>query len=154
MIASILEKETCKACRNCCWYDDNDVWDAPGLTKSELKKATKYISTSFYEKNGLFFFEMIKHNGIYVCPLLDADGCKMKLEKPFKCSIWPLYVVHLDSRVSLAVSNECPTVSQLTNEEMLSRLGEVIIKIKEKITEAPELIEPFRPHYRIIIDSL
>lgn len=150
MISAVLEKDTCKACKNCCWYTDSDLWDAPGFTKDELGRARKLTANPVFESRGLFFFKMEKHQGRYVCPFLRKTGCLLESEKPFKCAIWPLYAVHIDNHVALAVSDECPSVFQLSNAELLNRLSEVIPRIAVKVRATPELIEPFRKHFRIV----
>ena len=150
MIGAVLAKETCKACRNCCWYTDIDVWDAPGFTKVELDRAKKIVAYPVYEDRGLFYFKMEKRKGKYLCPLLSENGCLLGAEKPFKCAIWPLYVVHIGDRLALAISNECPSVYQLSNEELVDRLKDVMTQIVAKIKETPELIEQYREHFRIV----
>ena len=152
MIGAVLDRETCKVCRNCCWYTDIDVWDAPGFTKDELKLAKKLVADPVYKVHGLFLFKMDKRQGKYICPLLSEVGCLLGLEKPFKCAIWPLYVVRIGDHIALAVSNECSYVYQLSNEELLNRLGGVIAQIAARIKDAPELIEPFREHFRVVAE--
>lgn len=152
MIRAVLSKETCTMCRNCCWYTDIDVWDAPGFTKTELEMARKFSAAPVYENHGLFFFEMKKCLGRYICPFLSETGCLLGAEKPFKCAIWPLYVVHMDDHPALAVSNECPAVYQMTNEELTERLGGAIAQIAARVKDEPELIESFREHFRIVAE--
>ncbi len=150
MIGAVLARETCIACKNCCWYTDADVWDAPGFTKDELERAKRFSAAPIYEDHGLFFFKMEKHQGQYTCPLLCETGCLLGSEKPFKCAIWPLYAVHIDSHVALAVSNECPPVYQLSNEELVDRLREVIAQIAVIVRAKPELIESLKEHFRVV----
>lgn len=150
MIGAVLKKETCKSCRNCCWYTDIDVWDAPGFTKGELERARVFAANPVFEDRGLFFFQMEKHEGIYRCPLLCETGCLLGAEKPFKCAIWPFYVVHTEDHMALAISNECPSVYRLSNVELVDRLGAVIAQIGRIVRDEPALIEPFRSHFRIV----
>lgn len=148
MIASILSRDTCKACQICCRYDDNDIWDAPGFTSPEIERAREIASFPYYEKRGLFFCCMEKEDGQYNCPLLSPEGCRLEEKKPFKCAIWPLYVVNLHGRLALAISNVCPTVSRLSNESILTSLGATIQQITQTACDYPELVEPMRPHFR------
>lgn len=150
MIGAVLKKETCKSCGNCCWYTDIDVWDAPGFTKDELKRARMFTADPVYEDRGLFFFQMEACGGIYRCPLSSETGCLLGAEKPFKCAIWPFYVVHIEHRIALAVSNECPSVYQLPNAELVDRLDKVIAQIQRTIKSEPALIESFRGHFKIV----
>ncbi len=152
MIHTVLARETCRTCRNCCWYTDDDVWDAPGFTKSELDQAKRLTDNPVYEDRGLFFFRMEKDQGIYTCPLLRETGCLLDSEKPFKCAIWPFYVVRVNESLALAVSSECPSVYQLSNRELIDRLGEVLEQIADRARSMPELIEPCRAHFRIVAE--
>lgn len=150
MITSILNRETCKLCQICCRYNDSDVWDAPGFTGKELERALTHVSSPIYEERGLFFFRMKKENDQYTCPLLTKTGCCLGTEKPFKCAIWPLYVVHFHNRLALVVSDECPSIFRFSNEEILDGLGETIERIKTTVSNSPELVEPMREHFRFI----
>lgn len=152
MIRTVLARETCKACRNCCWYTDDDVWDAPGFTKSELERAKRFTDNPVYEDRGLFFFRMEKNRGTYTCPLLGKAGCLLDSEKPFKCAIWPFYVVRINESLVLAISNECPSVYQLSNKELIDRLGGVLEQIADRAKSVPELVEPYRAHFRIVTE--
>ncbi len=151
MIGAILRRDICAQCKVCCKYTDNDVWDAPGFTQAELTRATKFIDNTIYKDHGLFFLKMAKdRNGEYVCPLLSNTGCLLGDNKPFKCAIWPLYVVTYSEKLALVLSNECPTVSQLQNQDIIEQLGETISHIYKVIQAFPELVEPFRPQFRVI----
>ena len=150
MIASILERKKCKTCGICCKYDEDDIWDAPSFSKEEFELARSLVSTPAYNDHGMIFFQMSQKDGEYICPLLGENGCKLGKKKPFKCAIWPLYVVYYETRLSLAVSEVCPIVSRLTNEEIVSGLGETILKIAEMARAVPERIEPLRENFRFV----
>lgn len=151
MITNILDRETCAHCQICCKYDDNDVWDAPGFTEEELYKVLIVQEYPYYMKNKLFYLKMEPDkNNTYMCPLLTNHGCSLNTNKPFKCAIWPLYVVNFKDKVALAVSDVCPSVYALTNDEILLGLKETIKDICIVIRKHPELVEPFRENFRFI----
>lgn len=150
MIGAILEKSVCKSCKNCCKYDDDDVWDAPGFTKSEMEQAKTLTNIPVYKKRGLYFFKMQKSENEYACPLLGDSGCKLGASKPFKCAIWPLYVVHMNSHQALVVSDKCSVVYSLPNDEIIAKLGDTVKQITDSIIENPELVEPCKPYFRFI----
>lgn len=152
MITSILNRKTCTECLICCRYTDEDVWDAPGFTKEELNRVLKLGKHPYHISDNLYYLVMDKRqNGEYICPLLTEKGCKLNTDKPFKCAIWPLYVVTFQDRIALAVSDVCPSVFAITNEEILTGLHEVMDTIKSIIYENPQLIEPFKENFRFIV---
>ena len=109
MITTILKRETCAECLICCHYTDEDVWDAPGFTKKEFEKNLIDGNYHYYCSNKLFYLEMEKNSkNEYVCPLLSDKGCKLGVNKPFKCAIWPLYIVKINHKIALVVSDVCP----------------------------------------------
>lgn len=151
MITAILDRETCAQCLICCKYNDDDVWDAPGFTKDELHKALMIQKYPYYMSDKLFYLKMEPDkNGEYTCPLLTDCGCILHSKKPFKCAIWPLYVVNIRDKIALAVSEVCPSVYALTNDEIIRGLGETIYDICAVIRKNPELIEPVRENFRFI----
>jgi hypothetical protein len=152
MIGAILSRAICAQCKVCCRYTDDDVWDAPGFTQTELTRVLEFINDAVYNNSrGLFFLHMPKDgNGEYTCPLLRDTGCLLGDNKPFKCAIWPLYVVNYNENLALVVSSECPSVYQLQNQDIINQLGETISHIYKIVLRFPELIEPFRPQFRII----
>ncbi len=84
---------------------DEDVWDAPGFTKKEFEKNLIDGNYHYYCSNKLFYLEMEKNSkNEYVCPLLSDKGCKLGVNKPFKCAIWPLYIVKINHKIALVVS--------------------------------------------------
>lgn len=150
MITNILKRETCANCLICCHYTDDDVWDAPGFTKKEFEENSLNQKYDHYYKNGLFYLRMEKINDEYVCPLLSDVGCKLHLKKPFKCAIWPLYIVKTDNKIALAVSNVCPNVFALSDEDIMQGIKDIMPDIKNMARNHPELIEQCRDNFRIL----
>lgn len=150
MITNILKRETCANCLICCHYTDDDVWDAPGFTKEEFEKNSLNQKYDHYYKNGLFYLRMEKMNDEYVCPLLLDVGCKLHLKKPFKCAIWPLYIVRINNKIALAVSNVCSNVFALNDKDIMQGIKDIMPNIKNMIRNHPELIEQYRDNFRIL----
>lgn len=149
MITNILKRETCANCLICCHYTNDDIWDAPGFTKEEFERNSLNQKYNYYCYNNLFYLEMNKNNKEYVCPLLSDMGCKLNTEKPFKCAIWPLYMVKINNKIALAVSNVCPNVYGLSDEDIIQGIKHILSNIKNMARNHPELIEQYRDNFRI-----
>lgn len=93
---------------------------------------------------------MEKINDEYVCPLLSDVGCKLHLKKPFKCAIWPLYIVKINNKIALAVSNVCPNVFALSDKNIMQGIKDIMPDIKNMARNHPELIEQYRDNFRIL----
>lgn len=150
MITSILKRETCAKCLICCHYTENDKWDAPGFTKEEFEYNSIGEEYNFYCLNNLFYLEMEKINNEYICPFLSASGCKLDTKKPFKCAIWPLYVVKKGDKIALAVSDVCADVYKLSNEDIINGIKYILPDIKKMVQSNPELIEQYRDNFRFL----
>ena len=151
MITAILKRETCAECLICCHYTDEDVWDAPGFTKKEFEKNLIDGNYHYYCSNKLFYLEMEKNSkNEYVCPLLSDKGCKLGVNKPFKCAIWPLYIVKINHKIALVVSDVCPNVYRLSNKEILHGIKCILPSIQTMARNYPELIEQYRDNYRFV----
>lgn len=154
MIKPILNPATCKSCKICCNYTETSLWDIPGFTKEEyIEVIDKFPSMKAisYNKNNLYYFKPHKDNSIYLCPFLSENGCKLAALKPFKCKIWPLYVVKNGLELYIAKSNVCPNIPKISSQSFKEELYEQYIKIKEIITEHPELIEINRDFFELVI---
>ena len=154
MLKSILSKETCANCKVCCNYSPEALWDIPGFTLEEyqnvIKKFPEYASKS-YCKNNLYYFEMNKlHSKKYLCPFLNDCGCTLGDLKPFKCAIWPFYIVNYENQVYLALSNVCPNLNDIEYEKLPASLQYNIEKMKDIVKGHPELIEVNRSHFQLI----
>lgn len=151
MITNILNRKTCAECQYCCSYTDEDLWDAPGFTKEEYQKLSQIHNFPSILHNHLYYLKMDKNeNGEYVCPLLTSSGCLLGTNKPFKCAIWPLYVVNYKNHTAIAVSDVCPEMSTISDTAILCGITDIIPIIKQIIQEHPELIEEYRKDFRLI----
>lgn len=151
MITNILSRKTCAQCKYCCSYTDEDLWDAPGFTKEEFQELSKIYNFPAISHNNLYYLKMSKNEvGEYTCPLLTFNGCRLDTNKPFKCAIWPLYVVHYKNQIAIAVSDVCPEISKISDNKILNGITDLIPTIEQIIQNHPELIEEYHNNFRII----
>ena len=152
MLERILKAENCAECRICCVYDDSDVWDAPGFTEDEFKRNRIKDRFDYHKKdNNLYYLNMEKNSeGLYTCPCLTDHGCILGKDKPFRCSMWPLYPVKHENGPGFALSPVCPQIIKLSNEDIFSGIYEKIPYILETVRKDPSLLEDFSPEYRMV----
>lgn len=154
MLSKILSKKTCAVCKNCCNYSSESLWDIPGFTLNEYENVVanypQLISQSYHENNLYYFKTFQIDSNKYLCPFLKDNGCSLEKEKPFKCAIWPLYVVKHKNNIYLAISNVCPNI-RITPEILENELQVSIQKIVKMIKLHPELIEIYRKHFTLLM---
>lgn len=154
MLKNILSPQICKTCKICCNYTSKSLWDIPGFTLDEYKNVIAHypeFKSQCYRKNNLYYFKPIQiSNDMYLCPFLRNDGCSLGKDKPFKCAIWPLYVVNYESKVFLSISNVCPNIIEITPNILENELQTSIEKIEQTVRLHPELIEIYRDHFTLL----
>lgn len=151
MLSSILDKKICAKCQLCCEFDDTDVWDAPGATREEMEKIMAFKKVPCRQSGGLWYFEMERNScNDFVCPFLTEKGCGLGSIRPFKCALWPLYVVSLDGGLALAVSDVCTSVWNLSDEEILKGIAPTLPHILETVEKHPHLVEACRENFRVL----
>lgn len=154
MLTPILSRETCSRCKICCNYTSESLWDIPGFTLEEYHNAIKKypdMKSKSYFRNGLYYFSPIPYdNGIYLCPFLSQQGCKLEKNKPIKCAIWPLYVINYKNNKWLVMSNVCPNIPKISPYMLENELCTTFRTIKNIMQKHPELIEDWREHFEFI----
>jgi hypothetical protein len=116
MLNRILTETDCAGCKLCCNFYEHEIWEAP-IVAHEI----------YYDEEGLYF-----------CPELGENGCKLGDEKPFDCKLWPFRVMKLGEFTVIALSPLCKKV----NDKPLSELAEFVNsqladKIKARVLEFP-----------------
>lgn len=133
MLEKILSQETCKNCKICCSFVQDDVWEAP-FGKYNFKN----------------------ENEILLCPkLVDGSGCTMGDEKPFDCSIWPLRPFKINETLKIGICKICPAFksdSRNSYEAIIKLLSDGLYdKIKDEVEKRPELIKKYTKDYDILM---
>ena len=158
MLSRILSRETCAACKFCCSFRRQSLWETPLFPPEVVEKLSK---PNEYGVVGEFRDGQIVLGGYRTddteeevpCTFLDPHkGCILKPEdKPFDCSIWPLRIMRKDGELVIALTPTCPSIgavpSQALTELVKSGLGE---KILEYAKEHPYIIKEYRAGFPII----
>ena len=138
MLSTILSKQSCAACKFCCSFRRQSLWETPLFPPEVVEKLSK---PNEYGMVGEFRDGQIVLGGYKTgdpeeevpCTFLNPNrGCILKPEdKPFDCSIWPLRVMNKDGQLVIALTPTCPSIgavpSQVLTELVKSDLGEKIL---------------------------
>lgn len=159
MLSSILAKSTCAACKFCCSFRRQSLWETPifgNLTMQKLKEL--YPSARFrpagpsgqsYTFDLSSAYKTTDPEEEAPCPFLDTNhGCSLSPElKPFDCKIWPLRAVHQpDDTIAVALTPTCPAINKVPQEKVqalaASGLGQQIL---DYATTHPDIIKEATP---------
>ena len=158
MLSSILSKSSCAACKFCCSFRRQSLWETP-LFPPEV--AEKLSEPNEYGVVGEFRDGQIILGGYKTadpeeevsCTFLDPHrGCILKPEdKPFDCSIWPLRIMNKDGELVIALTPTCPSIGAVPSQALVNLvkngLGD---KIFEYAKTHPEIIKEYREGFPII----
>jgi len=151
MLSSILSKSTCAACKFCCSFRRQSLWETPLFPPEiaeKLSQPNEYGVVGEFTQAGRD--DQDKQNACRLvledkyrtadpeeevpCPFLDPQkGCILKGEdKPFDCSIWPLRVMRKEGKLVVALTPTCPAIGATPNKALMdlvqNGLGETFLE--------------------------
>lgn len=158
MLSSILSKSSCAACKFCCSFRRQSLWETP-LFPPEV--AEKLSNPNEYGVVGEFRDGQIVLGGYRTddpeeevpCTFLDPHkGCILKPEdKPFDCSIWPLRIMDKDGELVIALTPTCPSIGATPRPELIelvkNGLGEQIF---EYAKTHPYIVKEYREGFPVV----
>ena len=159
MLSKILSKTSCAACKFCCSFRRQSLWETP-LFPPEV--AEKLSRENEYGVVGEFRDGQIILGGYRTddpeeevpCTFLDPQkGCILKGEdKPFDCSIWPLRIMNKDGKLVIALTPTCSAIGAVPSKALVelvqNGLGE---KIFEYAQTHPYIIKEYKDGFPIIL---
>ena len=159
MLSKILSKTSCAACKFCCSFRRQSLWETP-LFPPEV--AEKLSRENEYGVVGEFRDGQIILGGYRTddpeeevpCTFLDPQkGCILKGEdKPFDCSIWPLRIMNKDGKLVIALTPTCSAIGAVPSKALVelvqNGLGE---KIFEYAQTHPYIIKEYKEGFPIIL---
>ena len=169
MLSKILSKRSCAACKFCCSFRRQSLWETP-LFPPEM--AEKLSRDNEYGVVGEFAAtgdgdarRLVLENNYRTddpeeevpCTFLDPHkGCILKGEdKPFDCSIWPLRIMNKGGKLVIALTPTCSAIgavpSQALVELVQNGLGE---KIFEYAKTHPYIIKEYHEGFPVIQEWL
>ena len=158
MLSSILSKKQCAACKFCCSFRRQSLWETPLFPPEVVEKLSK---PNEYGVVGEFRDGQIVLGGYKTgdpeeevpCTFLDPQkGCILKPEdKPFDCSIWPLRIMNKDGELVIALTPTCPSIGATPSPELIelvkNGLGEKILAYAKA---HPYIIKEYRDGFPIV----
>jgi Fe-S-cluster containining protein len=158
MLSQILSKSSCAACKFCCSFRRQSLWETPLFPPEVIEKLSK---PNEYGVVGEFRDGQIVLGGYKTgdpeeevpCTFLDPQkGCILKPEdKPFDCSIWPLRIMNKDGELVIALTPTRPSVGAVPSQALVNLvkngLGD---KIFGYAKTHPEIIKEYREGFPII----
>ena len=158
MLSRVLSKQSCAACKFCCSFRRQSLWETPLFPPEVVEKLSK---PNEYGVVGEFRNGQIVLGGYRTddpeeevpCTFLDPHkGCILKAEdKPFDCSIWPLRVMDKGGELVIALTPTCPTVGATPRPELVELVKNGLgAKIFEYAKTHPYIIKEYREGFPII----
>ena len=159
MLSSILSKKQCAACKFCCSFRRQSLWETP-LFPPEV--AEKLSNPNEYGVVGEFRDGQIVLGGYRTddpeeevpCTFLDPHrGCILKPEdKPFDCSIWPLRIMNKDGKLVIALTPTCPSIGATPDKALMDLVqGGLGEQIFEYAKAHPYIVKEYRVGFPIIL---
>ena len=158
MLSRVLSKQSCAACKFCCSFRRQSLWETPLFPPEAVEKLSK---PNEYGVVGEFHDGQIVLGGYRTddpeeevpCTFLDPHkGCILKAEdKPFDCSIWPLRVMDKGGELVIALTPTCPTIGAAPRPELVELVKNGLgAKIFEYAKTHPYIIKEYREGFPII----
>ena len=168
MLSSLLTKKRCAACKFCCSFRRQSLWETPLFPPEVVEKLSlpnEYGVVGVFRtvddpQNSCAGRLVLENNYRTADPeeevpctfLNPQNGCVLKPEdKPFDCSIWPLRIMNKDGELVIALTPTCPSIgavpNQALNELVKNGLGEKILAYAKA---HPYIIKEYRADFPII----
>lgn len=134
MLSSILTKEKCSNCKNCCIFFSESRWEMPGLPEHNADKICDYLkdensvvkTNEGYKMRSVLRDENIDNKEEYRCSALDeSSGCRLPAElKPVECSMWPVRVMNDNGKIYISLASSCHALDSEFKNSLMKFLNE------------------------------
>ena len=170
MLSSILSKTSCAACKFCCSFRRQSLWETPLFPPEVAEKLSReneygvvgeFAQAGRDGQNVQDACRLVLENNYRTddpeeevpCMFLDPQkGCILNGDdKPFDCSIWPLRIMNKDGKLVIALTPTCSAIgavpSQALVELVQGGLGE---KIFEYAKIHPYIVKEYHQGFPVI----
>ena len=158
MLSKVLSKSSCAACKFCCSFRRQSLWETPLFPPEVVEKLSlpnEYGVVAEFCDGQIVLggYKTADPEEEVPCTFLDPHkGCILKPEdKPFDCSIWPLRVMDKGGELVIALTPTCPSIGATPSPELIelvkNGLGEKILTYAK---EHPYIIKEYRAGFPII----
>lgn len=153
MLKNILSPESCKKCRVCCGFVEDDKWEIP-LIFSDIKEQIEQLLGIKLEKRGGEYVMPMEFDGdkLVYCPAASPNGCVLGQYKPFDCLVWPFRVNKLGEFLVITISPVCETVSKLPLKTLCDfiKTDDFEEKLYSAAKKHPDMAKPYIEGYPIL----
>ena len=170
MLSSILSKTSCAACKFCCSFRRQSLWETPLFppeVAEKLSRENEYgVGGEFAQagrdgQNVQDACRLVLENNYRTddpeeevpCTFLDPQkGCILKGEdKPFDCSIWPLRIMDKDGKLVIALTPTCSAIGAVPNQALVELVqGGLGEKIFEYAKTHPYIVKEYHQGFPVI----
>lgn len=168
MLSKILSKTSCAACKFCCSFRRQSLWETPLFSPEIVKKLShpnEYGVVGEFAAvetpQGPCAGRLVLENNYRTndpeeevpCTFLDPHkGCILKAEdKPFDCSIWPLRIMDKDGELVIALTPTCPSIGAVPSKALVNLVQDSLgDKIFEYAKAHPEIIKEYKEGFPVI----
>ncbi len=161
MLEKLLTPEDCVACKWCCKFNEEDLFEQPQIYEETAAYIRKnFRGQSLCQKDGLLYFDMPRvyceqdEEYQYTCPMLrDGEGCALGEARMLDCKIWPFRIMECPGGLAITLSGECKVMNEKADEELMEELlgrgtAKLIFRAAE---ERPAMVKPYRGDHRILL---
>lgn len=153
MLSSILKKSDCAACKFCCSFRRQSLWETPVFSNDTSRQIQALFPQAQFRKisndsQSLELSHLYKTddpNEEAPCPFLDEkNGCCLPQNlKPFDCSIWPFRAVRCkDNSIAVALTPTCSAINKVSPEKIKALLDSGLRqKIIDYAVNHPDIIK-------------
>ncbi|MCL1831455.1 MAG: hypothetical protein FWG45_00920 [Oscillospiraceae bacterium] len=128
MLHEILTPADCAACKGCCIFAAQELWEAPDCV--------------------LPLDPPNEETDCYTCRHLTDSGCELGGDKPPDCAMYPFRVMRLGDCRVVAVSRYCKAVNALPLRR-LCEFADTHCAAFTAIT-TPDMVKPYNDEYVIL----
>lgn len=155
MLAPILDKKTCAACRYCCEFDAADLWEMPLVDAAARAAALAALPGVAFAPDGAdwrFAVRAPAGKDCVDCPARTPHGCALGPDAPFECRLWPLRALLREGRPVLALSPGCPALAALPLATVAAHARAIAPQVAAYAAAHPRLLHPWRDDYVWLCD--
>lgn len=162
VLSSILKKSDCAACKFCCSFRRQSLWETPVFSKEIAQQLKEDFPNAKFRSVGKssmtidlsMLYKTNNPDEEVPCYFLDKNkGCLLPAElKPFDCSIWPFRVVNkIDNGNTVVLTPTCPAVNKVPREKILELLDSGLReKILNYAKENPDIIKEDSEFFEVL----
>ena len=175
MLSKILSKSSCAACKFCCSFRRQSLWETPLFPPEVVEKLSReneYVVVGEFspiqDARGIRdareepkAYRLVLENNYRTddpeeevpCTFLNPQkGCILKGEdKPFDCSIWPLRIMNKNGKLVIALTPTCSAIGSVPSKALVELVqGGLGEKIFEYAKTHPYIIKEYKEGFPVI----